>query len=263
MRNGALSGHIKEKSRMYFSVIIRDMEMKHLAKSPIVEAILQITCIDEIDFNSIAKEVKNISQSKDISESSYKIENGRPTNISGRLLGKQLKINSNDIALTIQRNSFALSQLKPYKDWQHFSKTFKSYYEEHIESSNHRVSSISTRFINKLELDGPLSNLKEYLNLIPLGHGEFETIVPNRYSLQMAYKIKGQTEAKISIHISNNDDLAKLSVIIDLDVISPINLNSRFTIEPELKKLRDFKNKIFFDLITEKAAEYYSNSSMS
>jgi|GEM_PF-2251597 len=155
----------------------------------------------------------------------------------------------------ISDNELVLNQIKPYQDWENFSKLYeKAFKQYHSVCTIKRINNIALRYINKFEI--PLDKWQEQLLMYPnMKLDDVQDSSPTfLVETTTNYKVISEHHLAIAdvILILNPSEGGSLSVILDIEVNSRIEHsdynNYAFIIET-LDRLRSFKNKIFFSNI--------------
>lgn len=148
-------------------------------------------------------------------------------------------------------DGFTFNKLPPYTTWEEtLSQAWKLWqlYVEHAKPVE--ITRIGVRYINKSTF--PNRNVKTFIER-PCEFNEFVPGIPlNNYLFQSKLKISEEINAVVTQIVEPDSSSAGLSYILDIDV----SRNGSFLVnEPNLKdffvELQDFKNKIFFNTVTE------------
>lgn len=156
--------------------------------------------------------------------------------------------------IQFRKDGYSFNMLKPYSNWEEFSMLALKYWEQYKEIAQpSHIERIGVRYINRIEL--PLDDefdFDHYFNNAP----KIPSILEQKYKrffLQMEipcndagiYAIITQT-----FHQPHEQD--KLNFIFDIDVFNNIDKPNTYLVQKDFNELRDFKNKIFEDIITNK-----------
>ena len=158
-----------------------------------------------------------------------------------------------------RQDGFTFNKLKPYSHWEDFSTEAKALWEHYIKVTRPiNVTRIALRYINRIEIPLPLKDFKEYILTIP----EIAPGIPNSLSSFFTQLIipypEIQATAAITETMETMDSRGFLPFIFDIDVwISNIVEPDSKDIWNAMEKLRDFKNQIFLNSITEKTRELF------
>ena len=148
--------------------------------------------------------------------------------------------------------------LKPYETWERFRDEARRLWGKYREVTSPEITRVALRYINKMEFPLPVKDFGNYLAAPPTvpaglsqGVSSFLTrVVIHEPEIGAAGIITQALEQIINPNV--------LTIILDIDVFKQ---KSEGITEEEawqtLEKLRHFKNKIFFESITEKARELF------
>lgn len=157
-------------------------------------------------------------------------------------------------------DGFTFSKLKPYEKWEIFRDEAIELWEHYVKIINPDiVTRVALRYINKIEIPLPIADFKEYLLTVP----EIAKGIPqglSTYFMRLeipnpeieAYSIVTQTYKPVK------EDATMLPLIFDIDVFRVVRLKpNQKDIWTITEELRNFKNTIFLNSITEKTAEMF------
>ena len=156
-------------------------------------------------------------------------------------------------------DGFTFNKLRPYKDWNKFHNEARELWELYNKVVKPiSVNRIALRFINRIEIPLPFDDFSEYILTNPqiapglpqsLSHFLMRIEIPNNEIGAIA--IITQTMQKTT-------ESQKLPLIFDIDVIKTGNYSEKGSeIWKDFNLLRQFKNEIFFNSITEKTKELF------
>lgn len=154
-------------------------------------------------------------------------------------------------------DGFTFNKLRPYQKWELFRDEAKKLWGYYLEVAKPKqITRLAVRYINRIELPFPFSQLQEYILTVPQvaaglpqGMSQFlmQIVIPNTVIGAQAV-ITETIEAPV---VRNNIEV--LPLILDIDVIRNIALSPA---DPKLwtifEELRKFKNEIFLKSLTEK-----------
>ena len=158
----------------------------------------------------------------------------------------------------VRLNGFTFSKIEPYHNWEELIQETKNLSAIYMNSLKPiKISRVSTRYINEIPIPWTTGKLEDYFTAPPqIPHNltqEFTSFFTRIVSKDF------ETDAT-SIVVQACDSIVANSarVILDIDVFvekdfSPENLQCWACLD----ELRKYKNKIFFNSITEKSAELF------
>lgn len=156
-------------------------------------------------------------------------------------------------------DGFTFNKLKPYENWEVFRSEANELWNLYLQVANPlRITRIALRYINRIDIPLPLRNFKEYILTTPevapslpqaLSHFFMRLVIPNPEIRAIATIIET---------MENPVDNQRLPLILDIDVWRETTYEAN---QPEMwddfEQLREFKNDIFFNSITEKTKELF------
>lgn len=164
---------------------------------------------------------------------------------------------SNDEKQIVQfrKDGFTFSRLEPYQTWELMKEEAIQLWNLYVEAAKpNSIIRVATRYINEMRMPLPFTDFKEFMVTppeipvsLPQGISSFITrVVMHDPSIDVECILTQAMEG-----IDNNH----APIVLDIDAFS----NKSFEIDSNeywdyLDKLRDFKNKVFFESITEKTA---------
>lgn len=243
------------------------MLMAQYPNAPITEAVFDIR-IDQVD-PSLVNRLKNIPGHL---RSMYPQEKNRPgMNFSFAIAGAKIKNfekteptdlgyifsnSSNTRMFQFRLDGFTFNILKPYSNWEEFSKeAFRIWqlYKDIIPHLN--ITRLGLRYINRINIPTPVKSFQEYVTYIPPVPDSLPKIL-NRFFMQVEIPkddINVVLTETMEPIISN-----KLPFILDIDCIK--NIEKPITHE-ELTRffntMRDTKNSVFESCITDKSRQLF------
>jgi uncharacterized protein (TIGR04255 family) len=240
-----------------------------LSKAPITEALIDIRVkvrddlkIEQL-FHSIYKFVSKEYPNKKARhkwEGSLEFKKGKPpTSSASEIIDGYIFISGDDRQIFQARlNGFTFNRLKPYETWENLRDEARRLWHKYKEVTSPEITRVAVRYINRMEFPLPIKDFSDYLTaapivpaVLPQGVNSFLTrIVIHEPEIDAAGIITQALEQIVNPNI--------LPIILDIDVFKQ---KSEGMSEEEawqiLERLRHFKNKIFFESITEKAKELF------
>ncbi len=160
----------------------------------------------------------------------------------------------------VRIDGFTFNKLKPYSNWDIFSREAKYLWEHYVEIAKPiNIVRLALRYINKIEIPLPFSDFKEYI----LTNPEVAPGIPqglDRFFMQLVIpNAEFQAGAVVTETIEKIDDKSRvLPLIFDIDVSRNIILEpTSKDIWNIMEDLRKFKNQIFMKSLTDKAKELF------
>jgi uncharacterized protein (TIGR04255 family) len=238
---------------------------RHLSRAPITEAVIDIRatlpkasrtleCLAALD----AQFGEVYLDRKDIKEFQYKVQLDRPEadEKTSTQLGFRYKNANSTQVIQATVNGFTFSRLPPYEDWGRLKEEAKrtwNIYSNHVRPDS--ITRVAVRYINKLVLPGPVVELDHYLRYVPQVPKVLPQVLGAYFSRIVIPDPHGELTAIITQSSSPNP--TEVSPILDIDVFKERVFADADEAWDALGRLRDFKNQIFFDCITEKTARLF------
>jgi uncharacterized protein (TIGR04255 family) len=238
-------------------------KIRHLKNAPIVEAIIDLRVEQEDGFNEnllseLSKEIASlypICEPRKLFAGSFGVKDGKPINTveDKGIKGYFCKSKDSIRVAQFRIDGFTFSHLTPYTKWQNIISEAKRLWELYeAKTKPILIEKVATRYINRL--DFPLgADLDLYLKAGP----KIPKNLPqelNEFFMKIVVP-EGDLVANIiqtGIHGKTPSDV---SVIIDIEVFHRNTKGINYEeIWPLFDRLRSFKNRIFFAMITEEEA---------
>lgn len=237
-------------------------------KAPIQEAVfdIKVNKVENVDVDSYESLVEN--ELEDYPEVEKKIELSGKLRIDftkgdvkteerkDKLLGVVFSKKESNIKIQFRKDGFTLNMLKPYSDWNEFSKIAFKYwtiYKNKVKPVG--VKRIALRYINRINLPIDDLNFDDYLNNIP----EIPTVFEDSYAdflLRTVTICKGSGNPTVLTRRIGKADDNSVPFIIDIDVFKKDDIDND-SLKDEFEVLRNNKNDIFESLITDKSRELF------
>lgn len=153
-------------------------------------------------------------------------------------------------------SGLTFSRLSPYQDWEQLrdeARRVWGIYSQHLQPEN--ITRVATRYINKITLPGYYVDFDRYLRYIPRIPEVLPQTLAGFFSRVIVPDEQGQRTAIITQTFQPTP--TELAVLLDIDVFR----SKVFADEQEawsvIEELREFKNRIFFDSITDDTVRLY------
>ncbi len=163
--------------------------------------------------------------------------------------------------MMIGANGFSYHVLEPYPAWPYMYDQAKKYWDLFAKYiSNPIISRIGLRYINRMEFPFPsATGFSEYIALLPfIPEGIPQTI--NSFFLQL--NIPNATNDLTAI-VNETFEPPKdgfVKFYLDIDTFKPYMSNSsQLEFWNDFEFIRDFKNQIFFNAVTEKTIQHHAS----
>jgi uncharacterized protein (TIGR04255 family) len=245
---------------------------RHLNNAPIVEAIIDIRAKlrDNFDVHEFLPLKEALINNYPVVETRREFELGGKIEVSGKrevgkfeqtfadkgIIGYLFKSHDGEKVVQFRKDGFTFSRLKPYTNWQEVVEEAKRLWKLYVDKASPEViTRIAVRYINQLDIPLPINNFAQYLTAPP--------IIPENLPQDVCHFLTKITilDEKTGIMANIIQGLQSISkkdyvaIMLDIDVFKSKESGSIGFTESELwptfEQLRDLKNRIFFDSITE------------
>ena len=239
--------------------------------APITEAIFDIRAKlpDGSDLNIFQKFQENIKDRfedrkiRHFFQAEFKLSPGKDESVpiipKGKADGYLFRSANEHKIVQARLDGFTFNKLKPYEDWEKFYGEARSLWELYKRIIKPiRVDRIGLRYINRIEIPIPFADFNEYI----LTNPHIAPGLPQALShLFMRIEIPNDEIGAIAIITQTTQkptESNKLPLIFDIDVIKKANYTEEMSeLWSDFNKLRNFKNDIFFNSITDKTKELF------
>lgn len=244
-------------------------EIRHLADAPIREAVLDVRIpgpptVDPQRLREALTSVEPFPEIQDLKQGSISFRlspDGEPeSHAEGtELVGVRGATGDGLWVVQYRRGGMTFSRLRPYPGWDTFVDRARPFVERFIESVRPPfIERLALRYINVFRLPNPCDP-SEYFVAPPS--------LPKPLRLQVNNLVSRLTvldpDTGLQAHVAHvlQDDLQpdRMGMILDIDVFTVARLEADASrLWPGLDELRDLKNRIFFESITDQNAEVFS-----
>lgn len=243
----------------------------HLSKAPIVEAVIDFRVKLSPDFKLAAFQGLRSQLVKDypgfeeqqIVEQTLKQTLGSAAEVSTRFSGVHgYRLTSTDGKNVVQlrRDGFTFSRLNPYTRWDEVFAEAWRLWSMYVEAAKPlELSRIAVRYINRMMFPWPFSNPEEYLKAPPMTAEGW----PREMSAFLSRVVMHEGETDISVNVIQAlepqvPSQTGVALIFDIDAYYDVSLPATdVTIEDRFDKLREMKNRVFFNGLTTKAIDLF------
>jgi uncharacterized protein (TIGR04255 family) len=141
-------------------------------------------------------------------------------------------------------DGFTFNKLKPYENWELFSSEAKSLWNIFCQVANPiKITRVALRYINKMFFPLPMKDFKEYILTIPEVAPNLPQGLAHLFTRLAIPKPEIEALAIITETMEEPNQDQMLPFIFD--------------IWKDFEELRQFKNEVFFNSLTEKAKEMF------
>ncbi len=239
-----------------------------LSKAPITEALIdiRIKVRDDLKIEQLYSIYKFISKEYPNKKERYQWE-GRlefkkgetPISTAAEMIDGYVFISTDEKQICQARlDGFTFNRLKPYETWECFRDEAYRLWHKYKEVTSPEITRVALRYINKMELSRPIRDFSDYLTAAPIVPAGLPQGVTSFLSRVIIHEPEISAAGIITQALEQIVNPNIVPIILDIDVFKQksegISEEDAWQI---LEKLRHFKNKIFFESITEKAKELF------
>lgn len=233
--------------------------------APITEAILDI----QVTYPSPVEPAR-LEAFQDLIRASYPVKQGRTKwqgeihlgegavaqAVRQRAQGFLFRSADEHRAVQARQDGFTFNWLKRYESWEALRDEARPHWERYRDTFNpEAVTRLGLRYINRIEIPLPFTDFRDYVKTAP----DVAPGLPQGVSaLFMRLEIPDVERALMGIITETfqapMDDGKRLPFIFDIDVVSGATFEPNSNaIWETFEKMRDYKNQIFFNSMTEEA----------
>jgi uncharacterized protein (TIGR04255 family) len=244
----------------------------HLRNAPIVEAVLEIlvdlpTNFEFSQIEALYEKIKDDFPQKKIRnrfEQTITAEPGGKVDSRYNDLGDDgIIANSQDGKNVVQfrLDGVSYSQLKPYTSWKQVSQQALKFWDIYRSSTfPTKIRRLGLRYINMLEIPAGVKVSDVFKNPLPVPIKDNQDIMG--FATHVVFRDKtnnfvGMVSQSTQPPLEEADRL-KVRILLDINVMYDIGeANKKIEIDEIFSELRTFKNKLFFESLTEEEIERY------
>lgn len=246
----------------YFISYLRNMVApRHLEKAPITEALvdIRVKLRPDADLSTLestyalfAKEYPE-KRERIRAESKFDIKT-RKFETASHVDGYLCTSSDKKQVVQVRLDGFTFSRLKPYVTWEDFHKEVDRLWQLYVrQASPELVTRVALRYINRLEIPLPMGDFSDYLTAPPTIPQNLPQGLVSFLTRNVIREPSWNFTAIISQSLEPVGASSLVPVLLDIDVSKEVqySVNAK-EIWETIDQMREFKNKIFFESITEK-----------
>lgn len=245
-------------------------EYTHLNNAPITEALIDIRLKvrNAFDVRKLESLYKDIEAKYPAKKERHKWE-GRlefkkgeiPISAGSEKIDGYIFTSSNGKKIFQARiDGFTFNRLKPYETWEAFRDEALELWELYKTVLSSDITRVALRYINKFNIPlfpEPLKDFNEYLTAAPIVPEGLPQGLSSFLTRVVIHEPTIDAAAIITQAFEQIVDPKFLPIILDIDVFKQKDLIGEKEAWQTLESLRDLKNRIFFESITEKTKELF------
>jgi len=243
----------------------------HLSKAPIVEAVIdfRVKLPSEFKLDVFQSLRAQLTQDyprfeeQQIVQQMIKQEAGSAAEVSTRfsgIHGYRFLSGDGKNVVQLRRDGFTFSRLTPYTRWEEvFAEAWRLWLLYVDAARPVEVSRIAVRYINRMLFPLPFTNPEDYLKAPPVTADGW----PTEMSAFLSRVVMHEAKSEVSVNVIQALEpqvpgQSDISIIFDIDAYEDISLPSDdVTIAERFGKLREMKNRVFFNGLTAKAIDLF------
>lgn len=231
-------------------------------RAPIVEAILSLE-LDHLDdllvsaeefWQAVKKELPIREQIGGPARATHS-----PGRLESRFTGYRFESEDGLHVVQVSRRAFSFHRMRPYQDWTQFSATARYFWEAFVARLGRgRISNIHLRYLNRIEIPLPFEYLQDYLSLYPKVPKGIDT-GSSGFLMRLALADPSVPAfAHVTQRSEHEPEHGVVPIVFDIDV----SRVGDFRVDDEalwmsIEALRDYKNRLFFESITEQTRNLF------
>lgn len=240
-----------------------------LSNPPIVEAILDVQCkpvaglnLDKLaTFNQGIEDAFPKRQARKTVTGRFHVgDDGMEASTGSTVEGYLFRSKDGSQVAQAKLAGFTFNQLQPYPGWDEFFAAFKEHWARYVDLTGPlTLTRVAVRTLNRIEWGGD-EPLEAVLDTRPQLAEALELGVSGMF---MALQVSGKDDKCLAnvteaLEPGKGDD-APPAIVLDIDAYQWVDLPSDSTdeIEKAIESLRQFKNELFFESLTDATLERY------
>ena len=246
--------------------------VRDLSRPPITEAVIDVQFVPNADvgidtFEAVVKQLfvipgammqrrhmleavlktTGLNTAPDLSASSHKLQSLVISNAA-----------SNRI-VSVAPDRLSVAHRAPYGGWDSILAFAEESFRKFVDALKPpRVKRIAARFTNVISAEGPEVDLDEYVTWSVGKPDAIELPIIEFSHRTVLYQEEQELFGIVIFKSQKNADKTKASFVIDIDAFCHVDIETSFDVVAErLAAIRQYKNYIFFGMMTEKTLEKY------
>jgi uncharacterized protein (TIGR04255 family) len=237
-----------------------------LSKAPITEALIDIRVklpdsfdIRKLDLYEKINEEYATRQEIRRFETKFEIKDGQPLSDITVIKGGYRYTSIDNLYVFQSRiDGFTLSRLEPYETWERLRREGRKLWHLYGEICSPTIVRIALRYINKIMIPLPIRDFGDYFTAPPTVSEKLPQGVTSFFNRVVIHEPTIGANAIITTSMEPVSKPDLVPIILDIDVfkIKPEGFDEEAMWE-SLDRIRDFKNRIFYNSITERLLEVF------
>lgn len=233
------------------------------ARAPVVEAAIDIRCVNRPNFTMADIAILSESFSDDFQQEAEAYEVDEEVRADGtrrrteRPVGVMLRsVADPRSVLQLQVEGMALSRLGPYERWEPFRDDARRLWTLYSDAAKPQViSRLGVRYINRIIVGDVVDDLRPFLNIYPVTPWGMRS-PPTGFSLQIRHPLDQSVTLVVNQGTITDAKTKQIAVLLDLDAIIQHELPaSTEAVWNEVERLHVEVEKAFESAITDRVRE--------
>lgn len=240
---------------------------RHLNNAPITEGLIEIRVTPSAEIKSafqiekLHESLRNNYPNKKLQQE-FKLEilAGPPhqEKKESRFIGYRLTSLDEKQVIQAWLDRMTFSRLRPYQTWESLFEEAQKVWKAYAEVVQpEAITRVATRFINTIEIPLPIRDFNDFLTSPPEIPERLPQALTSFFTRVVLPDPKTGAVAIITQSLETAVSPNVVPVLLDIDVFVERPFDSQEDAWVTLNKLREIKNLIFFESVTDKALEPY------
>lgn len=240
---------------------------RHLSRAPIREAIIDIRTTPPCDVKTIAKLAEALKEQYPAQQTMVSKMFGfevaekqftTPQRGDGPQ-GMRLTDASGKHVAQLRVDGFTFSRIAPYETWEAMRAQAFELWSRFLEVAQvERVTRVAVRYINVMPLPATMREFTDYLTAAPTLPPTLPQGVGSYFMRLVVADPDTRATALITQALEAIQQGEQIPIVLDIDVFRDLDqLATSKSVWDTLDQLREFKNRVFFESITETTAELF------
>ncbi|MEM6960594.1 MAG: TIGR04255 family protein [Myxococcota bacterium] len=239
------------------------MDIPHLSRAPIVEALLDIRVEPTVDSTSLEALKSQLGQTFPKVRPMQELRVGLAsdeTNVGRRSNGFEFRDSADHWAAQTRPNGFSISRINGYESWQELRDKARGLWNVYrTAASPKRVVRTAVRYVNRMDLELPIGDLGHFFALevrtpaaLPASMSELlvRSVIP--------FESEGSSCIVTMLVQPVKPEDTSASVVLDIDVFIQNELDAHSDeVWDRLEQHRSVKNKVFYAIVKEELWRRY------
>lgn len=230
----------------------------HYARAPILEAVLQINTSGEVTAAAVAGMHPLFAESYPIKHQVFEpfeeqTEDGATT-VASKFVGYDFVDQAGKCYVAARTSGISLRLLRPYDRWETFAAEAKRVWSIYRSLNLSPIGWISLRYVNRIEIPAPVTNLREYFRTLPEIAPELPHVIRS-FFLRLELPATDEIDIIVLQGTVRTPKPTVEALMLDIEVRSSALTYSEDQIWERFENLRGWKNDTFERCITDKVRE--------